>query len=411
MPKKAEELSALQVRRLSDPGRHSVGGVDGLILNVTPSGTRSWVLRVQTKASRRDIGLGGYPSVTLEAARKKARELRELVEAGLDPLAERQREIEANRLASFGALTYEKVACECHDSLAPSFRNPKHAAQWISTQETYVFPLIGQLAVNSITVAEVIKVLKPIWYEKPETASRVRGRIQKVLSYAKVAGYRQGENPALWSDNLQLLLPSIRKLRPVKHHPAMPLEEVPGLVKSLRAIDSVGARALEFLILTASRSGEVRLARPVEIDLKAGLWCIPGERMKGRRDHRVPLSPRALEIVKSMDFRSTYLFPGRRTGSAMSLDTLTKIMEDLKLPYVPHGFRSTFKDWARTHGKQFQDEVSELALAHVNNDATRAAYARDELLDLRREMLTLWAAFCEPVVQEQKVTALKARRR
>jgi integrase len=312
MPKKALELTALQVRRLKAPGNHPVGGIDGLLLRITPTGGRQWLLRIQSAGRRRDFGLGGYPTVTLEEARERARELRKQVLGGLDPVAERR----AARAATLPALgrrrTYREVAIECYRSLVPSFRNPKHGAQWLATQETYVFPVLGDLSVDQVDTTQVLNVLRPIWETKPETSSRLRGRIQKVLDYAKVCGYRAGDNPAAWGGNIKFALPPPRKIRAVEHHSAMPIDEVPAFVRRLRDLDTVASRALEFLILTAARSGEVRLAQPAEFNLKAKLWTIPGERMKAGLPHKVPLSARAMEILAAADFDAVYIFPGRK---------------------------------------------------------------------------------------------------
>jgi integrase len=393
MPKKAKELTALAVRRLTTPGSHCVGGVDGLRLNITEGGSRSWVLRASVKGKQREIGLGGFPDVTLEMARDNARAMREQIRRQVDPLDERNRQRAATAATTARSKTYEAVARECHESLAPGFKNAKHAAQWLATQETYAFPLIGQIPVSEVTLEHVLSVIKPIWQTKPETASRVRGRIQKTLSFAKVKGYRTGENPAMWGDNLKLVLPTLSTIRKVEHHPAMPISELPAFVRRLQGIDSFGARALEFLILTACRSADVRLATAPEFDFERRVWTIPGSRMKRPRDHRVPLTPHMIEILKGLDFRAKYIFQGRLSGTPLSDGTLRKILIDMDMEYVPHGFRSTFKDWARTT-TSFADEASELALAHVNNDATRAAYARDELLDIRRAMMEQWNAFC-----------------
>jgi integrase len=330
--------------------------------------------------------------VTLEEARERARELRKQVIGGLDPVAERR----AARAATLAALgprkSYREVAIECHRSLAPSFRNPKHGAQWMATQETYVFPVFGHLPVDQVDTIQVLHLLRPIWDAKPETASRLRGRIQKVLDYAKVCGYRAGDNPAAWTGNIKFALPPPRKIRAIEHHSAMPIDEVAGFVRRLRDLDTVASRALEFLILTATRSGEVRLAQPSEFNLKARLWTIRGERMKAGLAHKVPLSDRAIEILMAANIEAIYIFPGRKPSQPLSENTLSKLMRTLEVPYVPHGFRSTFKDWARTRAIGLPDEVSELVLAHVNSDATRAAYARDELISKRIEILTEWSA-------------------
>ena len=237
----------------------------------------------------------------------------------------------------------------------------------------------------------MLNALRPIWDAKPEAASRLRGRIQKVFDYAKVCGYRAGDNPAAWTGNIKFALPPPRRIRAIEHHSAMPIDEVAGFVRRLRDLDTAGSRALEFLILTATRSGEVRLAQPSEFNLKARLWTIPGERMKPGLAHKVPLSHRTVEILTATNFEVTYNFPGRKPSQPLPENTLSKLMRTLEVPYGPHGFRSTFKDWARTKAIGFPDEVSGLALANINSDATRAAYARDDLIEQRQSMMCAWA--------------------
>lgn len=257
--------------------------------------------------------------------------------------------------------------------------------------------MFGDLPVDQVDTTHVLNVLRPIRDPKPETASRLRGRIQKVLDYAKVCEYRAGDNPAAWTGIIKFALPPPRRIRAIEHHSAMPIDEVAGFVRRLRDLDTAASRALQFLILTATHSGEVRLAQPSEFNLKARLWTIPGERMKAGLAHQVPLSDPAMEILTAANFEGAYIFPGRKPGQPLSENTLSKLMRTLEVPYVPHGFRSTFKDWARTKAIGFPDEVSELALAHVNNDVTRAAYARDELLALRCDLLTSWDQYCQAI--------------
>lgn len=394
LPKKAKEKSAYQVRRIKRPGLHAVGGVDGLLISVKASGARSWILRVKVGDRRRDLGLGSYPTVSLELARERAREARAQIWQGIDPVAARKAAEDILRSAEAKRFTFDQAAVACWRAKSTEFRNPKHARQWKSSLDQYVSPVIGAMPVDQIEFAHVVKVLEPIWHTKTETASRLRGRIENVLAWATVSGYRAGDNPARWKGNLEHALPRASKVRKVTHHAALSWQQVPAFMASLHQREGMGARALEFLILTATRSGEVRLATWDEIDFDSKLWTIPAERMKAGKQHRIPLSEPALKLLRALPrFEGTdYLFPSTRGGplSDMSLSAVTRRME---AEAVPHGFRSTFKDWCRT-ATSYADEVSELALAHVSSDATRAAYARDELLAKRTRLMRDWGKFC-----------------
>lgn len=398
MPRKSPELSAVLVRRLRKPGLHAVGGVDGLQLQVKDSGARSWILRVKIGDRRPDIGLGGYPDTTLEQARQRAREARELIRRGVDPRDERRKAREALAAADAARLTFAKAAKLTHAARAPEFRNPKHAAQWIDSLEQYAFPALGHLEVAAITMQQILGVLEPIWKTKTETATRVRQRIEVVMAWATVNGYRTGSNPAAWKGNLKLALPAPAKLKKVTHHAALPWQEIGAFMPLLRDRPSITARALEFAILTAARSQEVRLATWSEIDLEARLWTVPAAHMKAGRVHRVPLSDAAVALLRALPRGSgeDLLFPGSRPGRPLSDSSMSKFLRELlaSTPWeaVPHGFRSAFTDWARSR-TNYPEEVVELALAHVNNDATRAAYARDELLPRRAKLMQDWARY------------------
>jgi integrase len=410
MPRKAKELTAYQVKRLSKkPGFHAVGAVAGLHLNVSDAPAASWIMRATVGERRRDIGLGGYPDTTLEQARSLAREVRLQIRQGIDPVAARQEARDALKSASVKRLTFDEAATSCWRTKSQEFKNRKHVAQWLSTITEYASPVIGSLPVADVELAHVVKVLEPIWNTKTETASRLRGRIESVLAWAKVSGYRTGDNPARWKGNLDHVLPKPSKVRKVNHHPALPWQDVPAFMVDLRKRDGMGARALEFLMLTAARSGEVRLATWAEIDLDAKLWTVPATRMKAGKTHRVPLSDPAIKLLKALPrFKgSDYVFTAARGGplSDMSVSAVTRRM---KVDAVPHGFRSSFKDWCRS-ATSYADEVSELALAHVSSDETRAAYARDELLPKRTRLMRDWAKFCGTVQSKAGVTPIRAK--
>lgn len=407
MPKKAKELAPLEVKRKRKAGLHSVGGVAGLHLQIQKSGARSWILRAKVGDKRRDIGLGGFPDVPLAEARESAREVRRLIREGIDPVEARK----ANRAAILAShariLSFEEAANMCHASKAPEFRNIKHRSDWINSISRYVNPVIGQMSVADVELAHVISVLKPVWSEKTETATRVRQRVESILAWAAVNGYRSGDNPARWKGNLEHALPNPSKIKKIRHFPALHWGEMGGFMADLRKRDGVGARALEFTVLTASRSSEVRGATWDEIDLPSKTWTIPGDRMKAGKPHVVPLSGPAIKVIKTMPEidNCPYVFASARGGklSDMALSQLTRRM---KVNAVPHGFRSTFKDWARS-STSYADEVSELALAHVSTDATRAAYARDGLLPKRTRLMRDWAKFCGTNSGSAKVTPIR----
>jgi integrase len=394
MPKKIPEISSVQVRRLTRPGLHAVGGVSGLCLQVKESGARSWILRKKIGVRRPDIGLGGFPDVTLEQARDRAREVEAQIRSGIDPIATRRDAKNALRLATAKALTFDDAAKAYFDTKSLEFKNRKHKSDWLNSVTTYASPVIGNLPIGGIELPHVIKVLQPIWSTKTETATRLRQRLEAIIAWATVSGYRAGENPARWSGNLEHVLPKAAKVKKVKHHAALPWVDVGAFMADLRRAEGMGARALEFAILTAARSGEVRGATWDELNLAEKLWTVSAERMKAGKAHRVPLSDSAVSLLKALHrFDGCPLvFPSVR-GEMLSDMTLSAVMRRMKVDAVPHGFRSTFKDWARSN-TNFPDEVSELALAHINNDATRAAYARDELLPKRKLLMDEWAKYC-----------------
>jgi integrase len=407
MPRKAKELSALEVGRLKVPGLHFVGGVAGLALQVAPGGARTWVLRFAIAGKRRDMGLGGFPDVTLSGAREKAREARAKVDQGIDPILQRQEAKSALRASAAAAKTFSECTTAYVDAKSAEWRNAKHRQQWSNTLKEYADPVIGQLLVRDVTLAHVLKILEPIWTTKTETASRVRGRIESVLNWATVRGYRTGENPARWRGHLDKLLGAPTKVTRVEHHAALDVDAVPGFISALRQQKGNGARALEFAILTAARSGEVRGATWDEIDLQTGIWIVPGVRMKAGKEHRVPLSPAALKLLNALPRieKTTLLFPSSK-NTPLSDMTLTEVLRRMKVKAVPHGFRSTFKDWA-SERTRYPGEMSEMALAHAIGDKVEAAYRRGDLFEKRRRMMNDWAKFCATPITSGNVVPMK----
>lgn len=415
MPLIAKELSALDVKRLTHPGRgrnvtFPVGGVSGLSLQITPSGARSWLLRVRIGNKRREIGLGGYPDVTLAQARDRARETKDKIRNGIDPVEERKAARSALVTAQRRGLSFDDAVDRYLAAKLDAHKNPKHRQQWRNTLTQYALPELGPMMVQDITVQDVLRVLEPIWRDKTETASRLRGRIEAVLSWATVAGHRNGDNPARWRGNLKELLPAASKVKKGDNQPAVQIDDAPRWFAALRARDGMGSRALEFAALCASRSQEVRGALWEEIDLEQGLWIIPAERMKMDREHRVPLSDAALTLLRALPrFENNPLvFPAPR-GGEMSDMTLSATMKRLhkadvdaggpgfvdranKRPAVPHGLRSTFRDWIAERTK-YPGEMAEVALAHKISSAVEASYRRGDMVDKRREMMAAWADY------------------
>jgi integrase len=367
------------------PGKYGDGG--NLYLIVSPSGSRKWVLRFTWRGKAREMGLGSADSVTLAGAREAAASARRMVGEGVDPIAARKR---AGGVPSFG-----EMATEVREALSAGFRNEKHKAQWKSTLATYAAPLASK-PVDTVTTDDVLAVLKPIWQAKAETASRLRGRIEKILDAAKAKGFRDGENPARWRGHLDHLLPKPSKLER-GHHTAMAYEDVAAFMGELRQREALAARALEFCILTAARSGEVLGLRWPEVDLDKALWTVPAERMKAGRVHRVPLCGRAVAIVKQLAEAATgeFAFAGYKPGKPLSNMAMEKVLQRMKISDATvHGFRSSFRDWAG-NVSSFPREVVETALAHVIGDKAEQAYRRSDALEKRRKLMDAWAAYCE----------------
>ena len=391
------KLTARKVET-AKPGKYGDGG--GLQLAVASSGAKKWVLRFLWKGKAREMGLGSYPEVGLAEAREKAMAGRRLARSGIDPIAERKQD---RRVPTFGKLADEVVAEQ-----SKGFRNEKHKAQWAVTLREYAAPL-RPMPVDAITTEDILAVLKPVWSTKAETASRLRGRIERVLNAAKAKGLRSGENPAAWRGHLENLLPKRQKLTR-GHHAAMPYADVPAFVARLRERDAVAALALEFAILTAARSGEVLGARWREIDFGARIWTIPPQRMKAAREHRVPLSESAFAILEKLGEArvSEFIFPGQGAGRPLAEMVLRRMLRRDADVVTVHGFRSSFRDWAgnETH---FPRELAEAALAHVVGDKAEQAYRRSDALEKRRALMEAWAAYCEPSSADEKVTLLRRK--
>lgn len=382
------KLSARGVTAITKPGRHGDGG--GLYLVVDKSGAKRWVFLYRREGTLREMGLGGLKSVSLARARELAAEARVNLQAGIDPIT-------AKNNAPVAVPTFGEEADDFIEAMGPQFRNAKHLDQWKMTLKVYAAPLRSK-RVDQIATADVLEVLKPIWLRKPETAARLRGRIERVLDAAKAKGHRSGQNPALWRGHLDNLLPKRRKLSR-GHHAAMPYERVPAFFADLRARDAMAARALEFTILTAARTGETFGATWREIDLQAAIWTIPRERMKAGREHRVPLTPRVVEMLTELEELSTgaeaYVFPGQKKGRPLSVMSMDMILRRMDIDFTVHGFRSSFRDWAGEE-TTFPREVAEAALAHVVGDETERAYRRGDALEKRRKLMIAWANYCEP---------------
>jgi integrase len=406
MPKVARELSALAVSRLRDVGMHAVGGAAGLHLVVGASGSKSWIARIMINGKRRDVGLGAYPEVGLADARDRTRDLRRQVAAGIDPVAQRKEQAAPSPAQVAAALTFDEAAEGFIKSHRDSWANVKHAQQWENTLATYASPVIGKLAVGDIRTAHVVEVLKPIWTTKTETATRVRERIERVISAADAMAGRERLNPARWAGAIDQVFPKPSRVSKVKHHEAVPWREMPKFMVNLQLRPGIAARALEFTILTAARSGEVRGMTWDELDFDQRLWIVPEERMKMKREHRVPLSSAALALLQALPRgEEKYVFPSPFKGIKLSDMTLAAVMRRMKLTAVPHGFRSSFRDWA-AEATSHPHAAAELALAHAVGNAVEAAYRRGDMLDKRRELMEDWAAYCLSEIQAVQQVAV-----
>jgi integrase len=407
MPKLAKELSPIEVSRIHNKGLNFVGVIPGLGLQVKGN-ARSWVLRTRIAGKTRDIGLGGFPAVTLAQARESARAMRVKVTQGIDPIQERRERQISLRAARGKLITFSEAMDRFLEDRGAEWRNSKHKQQWENTLTTYAVPTLGALHVKDIGLAHILNVLRPIWKTKTETASRLRGRIENILDWAKVHGYRETENPARWKGNLDKVLSAPTKTKVVKHHPALPYAGIGSFMEALTARPGIAAQALQYCILTAGRSGEVRGATWREIDLRKAEWTIPAERMKAGKEHRVSLSPRALEILQQLAIghADEIIFKAPR-GGMLSDMTLGAVLKRMDVRVTVHGFRSTFRDWAgETTG--FSREVIEHALAHQLKDKAEAAYARGTLMQKRQKLMDAWGSFCaQPNAAEAQVLQIK----
>jgi integrase len=392
--RQTNRLSAVTVNKEKSPGYYPDGA--GLYLQISESGSKSWVLRFMLNKRAREMGLGSLSDRTLAEARERAKEYRQLVDQGIDPIEYRKLERERNIQASMQRKTFEQCAIEYRDLHASGWKNAKHAAQWINTLTAYAFPIFGKKDISSVNKADILKALEPIWTSKPETASRVRQRIRAVLDWAAARDYRTGHDPQIW-DQVSRSLPKTKDIKKVTHFEACPY---PMVYSALQSIAHSGASdtvkfAILFTVLTAARSGEVRGAAWSEIDFHGKRWVIPAERMKAGKEHRIPLSDRALEILrimKKVTGKSDLVFPSDKNKQYSDM-TFTMLIRRLGHTFTIHGFRSTFRDWAAEQ-TAFPREVCEAALAHSTKDDTEAAYFRSDLFEKRRQLMEAWATYC-----------------
>jgi len=407
MAKLTARLSPLMVSKLRKPGYYCDGA--GLYLQVARGGSKSWVFRYVISGKAREMGLGSCITFTLAEARQRAAAQRKQLADGIDPIEAKRGNLLEQRLTAAKVITFDKAAEGFIEANQSGWRSRKHGDQWRNTLATYASPVIGDLPVSEITTAMVMKVLQPIWATKTETATRVRGRIEKVLDWSKVQGYRSGENPAAWKGNLAEALPKPSKVADAGHHAALPWAEMGQFMQTLRAMPGAGSLAMQLIILTATRTSEVIEAKWNEFDLEAGLWVIPKGRMKGFREHRVPLSRQALlvlERVKWDNRTSEFVFPSTKPDKAISNMTCLAALRRMgRTDLTVHGFRSTFRDWA-AESTAYPRDVCEMALAHAIEDKSEAAYRRGDLLDKRARLMNEWATFCDAVRNSGDVVSI-----
>lgn len=421
------KLSAVKVRNLVQPGRYNDGG--GLYLQVRAADQRSWQFRYARNGRHHWMGLGHERDLPLAEAREKAREMRRLLLEGVDPLDARKAKRAADAAAAGSVITFKGAAERYIAKFEPTWRNPKHRQQWKNTLETYAYPVFGAWPAGAVDTAAILKVIEPLWSEKPETASRVRGRIETVLDYAKTLHARSGENPARWRGHLENLLPAPSKVAKVRHHAALPWKHIGAFVAALREEEGIGAKALGFTILTAVRTNETIGARWPEIDQEGKIWTIPGERMKAETELRVPLSDAAITVLDGLlplrdKDNGDWVFPGGKKGKPLStgamsavIDRMNEVEEGDPVPWVDpkqggrpitvHGFRSTFRDWV-AETTAYPEELAEACLAHTLKNKVQAAYQRGDLFEKRRRLMADWERFCgQPYVLAENVRPLR----
>lgn len=408
MARLVEKLTPLGVTKSTKPGYYGDGA--GLWLQVSKSGSKSWIFRFTLLGKQREMGLGAVHTVTLSEARAKAKECRLMLLDGKDPLEARNAIRLTAALTLAKMVTFDQCATAYIQAHRGEWKNAKHANQRENTLTTYATPVIGSLPVAGVDTALVVKVLNPIWQTKTETATRPRGRIEAILDWATVSKYRQGDNPARWRGHLENLLANPNKVAKVKHHPALPWQEIGAFMSALRQQEGIAARAVELAILTATRSGEVRGTTWAEIDLDAGLWVIPGHRMKAEKEHRIPLSTAALAILKATPRLGDLVFAGRHHGKPLSDMSLTAVLRRMERRDITvHGFRSTFRDWcAESVANSFPREVCEHALAHSLPDKVEAAYRRGDLIEKRTMLMQAWADYCAMIPSARNVTLIRS---
>jgi len=395
MAKRVNILSAMAVKAANKPGYYFDG--NGLYLQVANGGSKSWVLRYAVNKRQREMGLGSLVTFTLAEARDRATKYRQMIADGLDPIDERRNALLIKRMAEANVTTFAAAAEKYIAANKSSWRNDKHQDQWRNTLTTYAYPVIGDLSVALVTTAHIMRILEPIWTTKTETATRVRGRVEKVLDWCKVQGYRTGDNPAAWRGHLSEALPKPSKVAVGKHHAALPWAEIGAFMAELKAMPGIAARALELIILCGTRTSEALNSTWSEFDLDAGLWVIPRERMKSFREHRVPLSEPAIRILRALQHVGEHVFPGSKENTPLSNMSCLAVLKRMGRPDLTvHGFRSTFRDWI-SEATAYPRDVAEMALAHTIEDKSEAAYRRGDLIEKRRALMSDWANYCAAV--------------
>jgi integrase len=408
MARGINRLSAKAVETTKRSGLLADGG--GLYLQVSRAGAKSWLFKFMLKGRAREMGLGSLKAVSLASAREKVTFCRSSLADGIDPIEARKTVHGRDTAEERKTITFEEAANAYLAAHEAGWKNAKHASQWRNTLAAHAYPVAGRLLVSDIDTEVVMLILSPIWSLKPETAGRIRGRIEKILAWATVSGFRQGQNPAQWHNHLDNLLPAKARIHSIRHHPAMPYQEIGDFIFQLRERDGIAAQALEFLIYTAARTSEVRGASWSEFDLNSGIWTIPGPRTKVGKEHRIPLAERPLQIVRELRSLNSgaFVFPGGKPGKGLSNMALLSVLRRLQIKLTVHGFRSSFRDWAAEQ-TQVPREVAEQALAHTLGNKVEAAYLRSDFFEKRRDLMNLWAAHLD--FPTSKILAFRAKNR